>query len=310
MHQRPPADPYNKDDLLVTSTATTQVTMAQPEQQRQVYDLVSGIDGADGYHGVTEEEPSDDSGAEDREGLETTRQQTDLFDDVFGGGDDTFEHTSSRPAAPDAMAHARTATDTSAHPSDMNRLQQEHSTAGYRDGLTAGKNASLQAGFDEGYSLGAALGLVVGELLGLIEGLLGFQVDGDSPGADEGALLARARQELAMQSIYSPTYFAPDGTWVYDVATGDESETIFDVAHAHPLVRSWRETVDKELTRRRVRWAKPGEEAELAAVLGLTEDEPEKEPKKVTASSSTAAAASPSEPAARAPPSNTSALDW
>ena len=299
-----------------TATATAQVTMAQPEQQQQVDGLISDIDGADGYHGVTEEEPSDDSGAEDREGLETSRQQTDLFDDVFGGGDDTFDHASSRPAALDAMAHARTATDANAHPSDMNRLQQEHSTAGYRDGLTAGKNASLQAGFDEGYSLGAALGLVVGELLGLVEGLLGFQVEGDSPGAEEGALLARARHELAMQSIYAPMYFAPDGTWLYDVATSnesdesDKSETVFDVARAHPLVRSWRETVDKELTRRGVRWAKPGDEAELVAVLGLTEDEPEKELKKVTASPSTAAAASPSGPVARAPPSNTSALDW
>src|SRR5277367_5361674 len=38
-------------------------------------------------------------------------------------------------------------------PSDIPRLRSEHSTSGYREGLSTAKNTTIQEGFDEGYSL-------------------------------------------------------------------------------------------------------------------------------------------------------------
>ncbi|KAG5999876.1 hypothetical protein E4U21_006167, partial [Claviceps maximensis] len=74
------------------------------------------------------------------------------LDDVFG----------SAPASPD-----QTDVRDHSHPSDIPRLQTEHATAGYREGITAAKESSIQPGFDEGFSLGAALGSHAGRLLGL-----------------------------------------------------------------------------------------------------------------------------------------------
>ena len=55
--------------------------------------------------------------------------------------------------------------------SPLPSLRQTHETAGYRDGITAGKATSIQAGFDEGYAAGAAEGLKRGWLLGALEAL-------------------------------------------------------------------------------------------------------------------------------------------
>ncbi|EJT81637.1 hypothetical protein GGTG_01615 [Gaeumannomyces tritici R3-111a-1] len=173
------------------------------------------------------------------------------LDDVFGGDDDERDE----PLA-DRQPQS--------HPSDMRRLQAEHSTAGYRDGVTAAKAASVQAGFDEGFGLGAALGLRAGELLGVLEGLAAAT---SSPGAGGysghaarlGGLLDAARDELSPRAIFGSTYWAPDGTWVYPVAAvaaaedgggGDHEDVLFeDVVEAHPLVAKWRAVVQEEMER-------------------------------------------------------------
>lgn len=277
------------------------------------------------------------------------RSAVELFDDIFGSSPDDNHHhrqhqrghrspsggaaTASSPTIPpnNEMRH-----DDHRHPSDMNRLQQEHSTAGYREGLNEGKNSTLQAGFDEGYSLGAAIGGVVGELLGMLEALVvsgGEEEEVPSTTAGASAengdtltvLLGRARRDLTAPSIFSPGYFAPDGTWTYDVEASETAATIqansaqaveaadaavhatiFDVANAHPLVKIWRGIVDRQLERRRIRWGKEGDDAALAKALGLKdEDENEGQSEKPAAADAAVPAAT-----ARAPANNASALDW
>ncbi|KAI5464207.1 hypothetical protein BGZ63DRAFT_421273 [Mariannaea sp. PMI_226] len=168
-----------------------------------------------------------------------TQNSNDALDDVFG-----FDSTS-----PTTEHHHEVALDNS-HPSDMHRLQAEHSTAGYREGVTAAKESSLQAGFDEGFSLGASIGLKAGQLLGVIEGI-GEAVrdleDKDSKHVKE--LLKDAREELSIASIFKPDYWAEDGNWKYTVQSAEgEDEVVFsDVAEAHPLVRKWMTIVDEQV---------------------------------------------------------------
>ena len=161
---------------------------------------------------------------------------SDPLDDVFG-----FEDPLSGPGLSDAPIRTPTAQH---HPSDFVRLQQQHVTAGYRDGVTAAKAESVQAGFDEGFSLGAAIGVKAGELIGLLEGVVRAL-----PGSLElSALLADAKKELDIRSVFAPEYWAADGTWTYDVQAAEGDEVVFsDVAAAHPLIRKWAEIVDAEM---------------------------------------------------------------
>ncbi|CAK7566104.1 MAG: Essential protein Yae1, N terminal [Sporothrix epigloea] len=347
MHQRPPADPINKDELLApdgTSFATIDPSPGHHHHLPQDMVIIDrfgavepSVNASTVYHGENSDELSDGSGtAHDR--------TADLLDDVFGSSSTTgdvhhrehhHDHQSHVPAssivtAPSPSFSAASATVISSdhpqehrdvHPSDMNRLRHDHSTAGYREGLSAGKTKTLQVGFDEGYSLGAALGIMVGGLLGLLEGLV-VAVPGDTETTEEqsesiSALLVRARQDLSAQSIYSPAFFAPDGTWTYDLGeSGDAGEnTIYDVAGAHPLIKTWRRIVDGQLDRTGIRWGRPGEEDALAAAIGLVAEDEELSSGLAHSSTKTASTTSPrpdSVPTASRASTNTnaSALDW
>lgn len=140
-----------------------------------------------------------------------------------------------------------------ADPSDIPRLRQEHTTAGYRDGIAQAKSQTVQPGFDEGFGLGATVGARAGQLLGLLEGLaaaVGLRSLA-SPVPEESkrieALLSEARRELSVQSVFGKEYWGEDGTWSYEVREGgekeeeeEEEEVVFaDVASAHPLIRKW-----------------------------------------------------------------------
>ncbi|KAL1900169.1 Essential protein Yae1, N terminal [Sporothrix stenoceras] len=348
MHQRPPADPDNKDDLLVPadiSFATMTMDRNSPAAEFDNFIAPDPVDTGTIYHGdgLADGETAESTGVTDRR-IETTvqgRSAVELFDDIFGSSPD--EHHQRGPRSPSGAATASSPTipssisnndpstrhDDHRHPSDMNRLQQEHSTAGYREGLNEGKNSTLQAGFDEGYSLGAAIGGVVGELLGMLEALVvSGEEEGQAAAADTEngdtltVLLGRARRDLTAPSIFAPDYFATDGTWNYDVEASETAAaiqanttqaveaadatfhaTIFDVANAHPLVKTWRGIVDRQLERRRIRWGKEGDDAALAKALGLKdEDEGQSEKPAADAAAPTATA--------RAPANNASALDW
>ncbi|EFZ01210.1 essential protein Yae1 [Metarhizium robertsii] len=157
----------------------------------------------------------------------------DQLDDVFGS-------TPASPAEPEAQ--------TSSHPSDIRRLETEHTNAGYREGITVAKEASIQGGFDEGFSLGATIGLRAGQLLGMVEGIADA-VKGRPGEAAETAekLLNEARDELSTGKIFSAEYWAPDGTWNYDVTAQDGDQILFpDVAAAHPLIQKWSRVVDEQ----------------------------------------------------------------
>ncbi|RKU48521.1 Essential protein Yae1, N terminal [Coniochaeta pulveracea] len=139
----------------------------------------------------------------------------------------------------------------STHPSDIHRLQQEHSTAGYRDGITNAKAASAQKGFDEGFGLGAVIGSRCGLVLGLLEGVVNA-LSAETEGRKEvEGLLVEARKELDVVSVFGREYWDGEGVWKYEVkGDGGEGEVLFaDVAGAHPLVRKWAERVREVVER-------------------------------------------------------------
>ncbi|KAL7894486.1 hypothetical protein HDV63DRAFT_216696 [Trichoderma sp. SZMC 28014] len=178
------------------------------------------------------------------------------LDDVFGS---EFESESILASGDGNAAAVVTSLDrpgSPRHPSDMRRLETEHATAGYREGISTAKERTVQAGFDEGFSLGATIGLAAGQLLGMLEGiddaLKGSSQDGQDTASATATseLLTEARQELSVLKIFSSDYWAPDGNWSYDVephGDGDGDEILFpDVAKAHPLIKKWTAIVDEQ----------------------------------------------------------------
>lgn len=165
---------------------------------------------------------TDDHPAMDPEFIPAPPRAT--LDDVFGAEPDPYGGPSD-----DAL------------PSDMPRLEREHVTAGYRDGVTAAKGNSVQEGFDEGFSLGAEVGKRVGEILGLLEGIH------EAVGGDY-EILSQAKEELKAEKVFGKEFWMGDGTWRYEVEK--DGDIIFaDVAEAHPLVRKWSEVVEGEVRR-------------------------------------------------------------
>lgn len=156
-------------------------------------------------------------------------------DDVWGdGADESHSHSHSHQNC----NHNHGPAVRGSHPSDIPRLQQEHTTAGYRDGITVAKAEHVQAGFDEGFGLGATIGAVAGQLLGVLEGLVfALRSSAKQHGArsengedkDGGlkeklkTLMAEAEKDLSVQSIYGKEYWDEDGTWRYEVP-GESTE--------------------------------------------------------------------------------------
>uniref|UniRef100_A0A8H7NJW2 Protein YAE1 n=1 Tax=Bionectria ochroleuca TaxID=29856 RepID=A0A8H7NJW2_BIOOC len=155
-----------------------------------------------------------------------TSNVNDTLDDIFGGDD-------LQPAE-------------DYHPSDMRRLETEHTTAGYREGIALGKEATLQQGFDEGYSVGAALGLQAGQLLGLLEGIAeAAKANADNPTAEIETLLNEGRTELSVEKIFSSDHWKPNGERNYTISPSDS--TAHQVAQAHPVIRKWIGIVDEQV---------------------------------------------------------------
>lgn len=159
----------------------------------------------------------------------------DQFDDVFG----------SAPASPTEQE-----AQSGSHPSDIRRLETEHTTAGYREGITVAKESSIQAGFDEGFSLGATIGIRAGQLLGMIEGIAdATKAQGSEATKVAEKLLIDAKDELSTAKIFSADYWAPDGNWNYEVIAKDDDHILFsDVANAHPLIQKWSKLVDEQVS--------------------------------------------------------------
>ncbi|ETS78498.1 hypothetical protein PFICI_10560 [Pestalotiopsis fici W106-1] len=174
--------------------------------------------------------------------------EEDFLDDVFG--------SDAGSAVFDGSEHGAEARES--HPSDTRRLQAEHTTAGYRDGITAAKAKSIQAGFDEGFGLGANIGLKAGQVLGFLEGITSAlrAADRDDGGGGDDYReaqrhLEEARKELSTDSIYDEKYWLPDGTWRFELPSATaEGDVVFeDIAGAHPLVRKWNDVVKEQLSK-------------------------------------------------------------
>ncbi|KAK0763776.1 hypothetical protein N5P37_003163 [Trichoderma harzianum] len=175
------------------------------------------------------------------------------LDDVFGPESESGLGSGEDPTA---LLTSLGGPENPHHPSDMRRLETEHTTAGYREGISAAKERTIQAGFDEGFSLGATIGLAAGQLLGTLEGieealrkLNSAAGNEDGEAADASKLLAEAREELSVVKIFSSDYWAPDGNWIYDVEEANEADEVLfpDVAKAHPLIRKWTDIVDERV---------------------------------------------------------------
>lgn len=174
----------------------------------------------------------------------------DTLEDVFG-----FDDSPSFWQELDDFFQSQDSSDQH-HPSDMHRLEQEHTTAGYRDGIAVAKASSIQAGFDEGFSLGGTIGLKVGRLLGLLEGIAGALGGENAPASELEAankLLSEARTELDLRNVFSPKFWNDDGTWKYEMdekEAEDEGAVLFShVAEAHPLVNKWTVTVQEQMSK-------------------------------------------------------------
>jgi hypothetical protein len=166
------------------------------------------------------------------------------LDDIWGSG----------PSSADSEGFPSDANHIRYEPSDIPRLRSEHSTSGYRDGLSSAKNTTIQEGFDEGYSLGAVMGLEIGIVMGVLEGVCNSirDVGGDNEGEKKrtNGLLENARRELQTERVFGSEWWGEDGTWKYEVigerpdGTGDF--TFKEVVNSHPVVKKWKGLVQIE----------------------------------------------------------------
>jgi Essential protein Yae1, N terminal len=136
--------------------------------------------------------------------------------------------------------------------SDVRRVHTIHSTAGYRDGISASKEKFIQEGFDEGFLLGAELGFAVGYIQGCLEIIKGaFNNSIDQVYLKRvNEVVERASTELDLKNVFNPQYFDGNGVWKYPVkgnaggAAYDEEKdelniTLEDAAKAHPIIIRW-----------------------------------------------------------------------
>jgi hypothetical protein len=210
-------------------------------------------------------------------------QMIETLDDVWADDDEVSSNNNPSTIITTTQLHSQQWAQAAAVISDMPRLRQAHSTAGYRDGSAAGRSAAAQAGFDEGFGLGATIGARAGQLLGVLEGLaaaVGLHAlssfsqpqhphdycressESESESARLSALLSEARRELSVQGVFAAEYWAADGNWAYEVPLThsgfdgtDDGEVVFaDVAAAHPLLKKWSAILRQEADRYGVDW--------------------------------------------------------
>ncbi|KAI3320741.1 hypothetical protein HD806DRAFT_524455 [Xylariaceae sp. AK1471] len=168
----------------------------------------------------------------------------DSLDDVFGPGPDES------PIHDPLVSSAHDNPDISF---DARRLQAQHTTVGYREGITTGKAASIQAGFDQGFALGANIGIRAGQILGLLEAISAALAEASptDKSVHADSLLSRAATDLNPERVFTSDFWAPDGTWTYPVVASHEGDDIVypDVADQHPLIAKWSRIARDEANR-------------------------------------------------------------
>ncbi|KAH9888644.1 hypothetical protein F4778DRAFT_402005 [Xylariomycetidae sp. FL2044] len=132
---------------------------------------------------------------------------------------------------------------------DSRRLRNQHTTEGYRDGITTGKAQHIQAGFDHGFSLGAHIGMKAGNLIGLLEGLAAcLSTMGHESKAHADRLISDASRDLCTSKIFDQEYWAPDGTPRYAGALSQDHHgaSLEAIADLHPIIIKWERVVTDE----------------------------------------------------------------
>ncbi|PHH52075.1 Uncharacterized protein yae1 [Ceratocystis fimbriata CBS 114723] len=170
--------------------------------------------------------------------------------------------------------------------SELPRLQREHATNGYRDGVTAAKAMSIQGGFDEGFSLGATFGKIAGQLQGMLNTIAEAFPENSSERTEIAAFTAAAEKDLCVEAIFAPELWNNDGTWKY-IVPGEKEETdldgmvvFIDVAKAHPVIRKWTETVDELMARWDIKWTISGREGDEDRIVDENVEQERKPPMK------------------------------
>ncbi|KAL1923810.1 uncharacterized protein VTP21DRAFT_8790 [Calcarisporiella thermophila] len=99
---------------------------------------------------------------------------------------------------------------------EWSRLHQIHSDAGYREGITEGKNYTLQQGFDRGFREGLEVGRKVGRLRGIINTLLKFHTQNPDillPSCaviPELQALEKELSSLGVEHFFTKDHFLPE----------------------------------------------------------------------------------------------------
>lgn len=102
-------------------------------------------------------------------------------------------------------------TDLSAADRDQARLKDQHSKAGYRDGITASKLTYNQVGFDENYATTAHVGVLAGWALAVLRSLR-KSVRGSARASQVEAAITSLEATLAVETVFKgSTTFENDG---------------------------------------------------------------------------------------------------
>ncbi|OCK81676.1 hypothetical protein K432DRAFT_278506, partial [Lepidopterella palustris CBS 459.81] len=169
------------------------------------------------------------------------RQIENPLDDIYGSAPTSpLLH----PTNPSASHHLHPETLT-----DLPLQRRQHTTSGYRDGLSSSKTVHVQSGFDEGYSLGASLGQRVGYILGALEGMVvALRAEGDRETEryeEARRLLENAREELRIEEVLGSKWVDGEGIWMWDAGEMEADVTFKEVADKHPVITTWMEMLKK-----------------------------------------------------------------
>ncbi|PPQ69970.1 hypothetical protein CVT24_003674 [Panaeolus cyanescens] len=81
---------------------------------------------------------------------------------------------------------------------EWTRMSNEFTNVGYREGITAGKEAFLQPGFDDGFAkVGVPLGRHIGHLRGISAALVAFFKSSAAPSSPESQEVLKEAQSIA-----------------------------------------------------------------------------------------------------------------
>ncbi|KAL9082503.1 MAG: hypothetical protein Q9159_006361 [Coniocarpon cinnabarinum] len=158
-----------------------------------------------------------------------------------GSGELDFKDPSSRePGAREAGFR---------EPSELPSLRRQHTTLGYRAGLSDGKDdpQRAQEGFDTGFPIGAEVGIRVGFVIGSLRELMkrdhGHRAGSGTSEGDVESLLKQAEEELKLEKLVTVPEFEAEeddedgGTEEAEGARDDKDATEDNARKGHGDVK-------------------------------------------------------------------------